>query len=104
MGVAAALYQETEETKKFICYISACLMPHKRRYHSNKPGRFTVVWAIKHYRPHLEDEQVLGMLPLPTARIVPSGNDPQLLYVPSLEIQTERAQQRDPEIQQLWKL
>lgn len=55
-GMRAVLYQTTPEgDKNIISYASAKFSPTESRYHSNEQECLVVVWAIKKYRPYLED-------------------------------------------------
>jgi hypothetical protein len=57
IGMAAALYQEDGADRRVISYSSASFNPTERRYHSNEQECLAVVWAIRRYRPYLEDKQ-----------------------------------------------
>jgi hypothetical protein len=59
LGVAAVLYQEEEGQRKIISYASARLNDAQRRYHINEQECLTVVFAVKRYRPYLEDKPFL---------------------------------------------
>lgn len=56
IGIAAVLYQQTETERRVISYASARLSPAETRYHINEQECLAVVWAIKRYRPYLEDK------------------------------------------------
>jgi transposase InsO family protein len=55
VGMAAVLYQEEGNERRVISYSSARFNPTERRYHSNEQECLAVVWAIRRYRPYLED-------------------------------------------------
>jgi hypothetical protein len=55
VGMAAVLYQEAGTERRVISYSSARFNPTERRYHSNEQECLAVVWAIRRYRPYLED-------------------------------------------------
>jgi hypothetical protein len=57
VGMAAALYQEDGADRRVISYSSARFNPTERRYHSNEQECLAVVWAMRRYRPYLEDKQ-----------------------------------------------
>lgn len=60
VGLGAALYQETPlGSKRVISYASARLRPHEKRYHSNELECLAIVWAIKRYRPYLENQHFI---------------------------------------------
>jgi hypothetical protein len=59
LGVAAVLYQEEEGQRKIISYASARLNDAQRRYHINEQECLAVVFAVKRYRPYLEDKPFL---------------------------------------------
>jgi hypothetical protein len=55
VGIAAVLYQEQQHTRRIISYASARLNVAQRRYHINEQERLAIVWAVKKYRPYLEE-------------------------------------------------
>jgi hypothetical protein len=59
LGVAAVLYQERNGLRNIISYSSARLNDAQRRYHINEQECLAVVFAIKKYRPYLEDKPFL---------------------------------------------
>jgi hypothetical protein len=59
LGVAAVLYQEEDGQRKIISYASARLNDAQRRYHINEQECLAVVFAVKRYRPYLEDKPFL---------------------------------------------
>lgn len=55
-GLGAVLYQTTAEgERRVISYASAKLTETEKKYHSNELECLALVWAIKKYRPYLED-------------------------------------------------
>ena len=55
-GMGAVLYQEGNERKKhIISYASAKFSPTESHYHCNEQECLAVIWAVKRYRPYLED-------------------------------------------------
>ncbi|XP_025830531.1 uncharacterized protein K02A2.6-like [Agrilus planipennis] len=59
-GAAAVLYQEGPEgTKHIISYASTRFNPTEQAYHSNEQECLAIVWAIKKYRPYLEDKRFI---------------------------------------------
>jgi transposase InsO family protein len=59
LGVAAVLYQERNGLRNIISFSSARLNDAQRRYHINEQECLAVVFAIKKYRPYLEDKPFL---------------------------------------------
>jgi transposase InsO family protein len=59
VGMAAVLYQEDGANRRVISYSSARFNKTERRYHSNEQECLAVVWAIRRYRPYLEDKQFI---------------------------------------------
>ncbi|KAJ3622289.1 hypothetical protein MTP99_002807 [Tenebrio molitor] len=59
IGVAAVLYQERNGVRNIISYSSARFNDAQRRYHINEQECLAVVFAIKKYRPYLEDKPFL---------------------------------------------
>jgi predicted aspartyl protease len=59
VGMAAVLYQEDGANRRVISYSSARFNKTERRYHSNEQKCLAVVWAIRRYRPYLEDKQFI---------------------------------------------
>jgi hypothetical protein len=55
VGIAAVLYQEQQHTRRIISYASARLNEAQRRYHINEQECLAIVWAVKKYRPYLEE-------------------------------------------------
>ena len=56
VGMGAVLMQEGPEgERRIISYASAKFSPTEARYHCNEQECLAVVWAIKKYRPYLED-------------------------------------------------
>jgi hypothetical protein len=55
VGIAAVLFQEHQGTRRIISYASARLNEAQRRYHINEQECFAIVWAVKKYRPYLEE-------------------------------------------------
>lgn len=56
IGIAAVLYQHgSDGARKIISYASARLTEAERRYHINEQECLAIVWAVKRYRPYLED-------------------------------------------------
>jgi hypothetical protein len=55
VGIAAVLYQEQQHTRRIISYASARLNEAHRRYHINEQECLAIVWAVKKYRPYLEE-------------------------------------------------
>ena len=54
--MGAVLTQETADGKRnVISYASAKFSPAETRYHCNEQECLAVIWAIRHYRPYLED-------------------------------------------------
>lgn len=54
-GIAAVLYQEPG--RKIIAFASAKLSPTEQRYHANEQECLAVVWAMRFFRPYLEDRR-----------------------------------------------
>ena len=55
-GMGAILMQEdAEKRKRVISYASAKFTPTESNYHCNEQECLAVIWAIKRYRPYLED-------------------------------------------------
>ena len=55
-GLAAVLYQPQENgDRRVISYASTKMSPTEKRYHSNEQEALAAVWAIRRYRPYLED-------------------------------------------------
>jgi hypothetical protein len=59
LGVAAVLYEERNGLRNIISYSSARLNDAQHRYHINEQECLAVVFAIKKYRPYLEDKPFL---------------------------------------------
>lgn len=58
VGIAAVLYQDNSNGKRsVIFYASAKLTKTQQRYHVNKQECLAIVWAVKRYRPYLEDRE-----------------------------------------------
>jgi hypothetical protein len=55
VGIAAVLYQEQQHTRRITSYASARLNEAQRRYHINEQECLAIVWAVKKYRPYLEE-------------------------------------------------
>ena len=56
VGMGAVLMQNAPEGKRrIISYASAKFSPTEARYHCNEQESLAVIWAIKKYRPYLED-------------------------------------------------
>ena len=54
--MGAVLYQLTPEgNRSIISYASAKFTPTEAKYHSNEQECLAVVWALKKYRPYIED-------------------------------------------------
>jgi hypothetical protein len=58
-GMAAVLYQEDGGRRRIISYSSARFNPTEMKYHSNEQECLAVVWAIRRYRPYIEDKPFL---------------------------------------------
>ncbi|CAB0039647.1 unnamed protein product [Trichogramma brassicae] len=56
-GMGAVLYQQGEESedRRIIAYASAKFSTTESRYHCNEQECLAVVWAVKRFRPYLED-------------------------------------------------
>lgn len=57
IGVAAVLYQKVNGERRVISYASAALDETQKKYHANELECFAIVWAVKKYRPYLEDRR-----------------------------------------------
>jgi hypothetical protein len=55
VGIAAVLFQDHQGTRRIISYASARLNEAQRRYHINEQECLAIVWAVKKYRPYLEE-------------------------------------------------
>uniref|UniRef100_A0ABD2VYJ7 RNA-directed DNA polymerase n=1 Tax=Trichogramma kaykai TaxID=54128 RepID=A0ABD2VYJ7_9HYME len=55
-GMGAVLYQQVGDGRRIIAYASAKFTPAESRYHCNEQECLAVVWAIKRFRPYLEDQ------------------------------------------------
>ena len=58
-GIAAVLYQGTSDNKRIVSFASKRLDQMQERYHSNELECLAVIWAMKHYRPYLEDRHFI---------------------------------------------
>ena len=59
-GMGAVLLQEDSSKQRFIIsYASAKFGPTEARYHCNEQECLAVIWAIKRYRPYLEDSHFI---------------------------------------------
>lgn len=57
-GMGSVLYQEREDGgRDIISYASARFRPHERRYDINEQECLALIWAIKTFRPYLEDKR-----------------------------------------------
>ena len=55
-GMGAVLMQEgSDNTRRIISFASAKFSPAESRYHCNEQECLAIIWAIKRYRPFLED-------------------------------------------------
>ena len=55
-GMGAVLMQEaTDGSRRIVSYASAKFSPAESRYHCNEQECLAIIWAIKRYRPYLED-------------------------------------------------
>ena len=52
---AVLLQEDTKGQRHIISYASAKFSPTEARYHCNEQECLAVIWAIKRYRPYLED-------------------------------------------------
>ncbi|KAK9686724.1 RNase H-like domain found in reverse transcriptase [Popillia japonica] len=59
IGAAAVLYQEEEGQRRNVSYSSLRFNKTEQRYHINEQECLAVIWAIKRYRPYLEDRPFL---------------------------------------------
>lgn len=57
--MAAVLYQEKDNKRLIISYASSKINKTQQRYHINEQECLAVVWAVKKYRPYLEDQSFL---------------------------------------------
>lgn len=58
VGIAAVLLQEDKDkNRKVISYGSARLTDTQKRWHINELECFAIVWAVKRYRPYLENRE-----------------------------------------------
>ncbi|KAK9694519.1 RNase H-like domain found in reverse transcriptase [Popillia japonica] len=55
VGGAAIVYQEIQDQRCIISYASVRFNKAERKYHINEQECLAVIWAIKRYRPYLED-------------------------------------------------
>jgi hypothetical protein len=56
--MGAVLYQQGDDGDlRIVSYTSAKFTPAESKYHSNEQECFAVVWALKKYRPLLEDNR-----------------------------------------------
>ncbi|CAB0043274.1 unnamed protein product [Trichogramma brassicae] len=55
-GMGAVLYQQVGDRRRIIAYASAKFTPAESRYHCNEQECLAIVWAIKRFRPYLEDQ------------------------------------------------
>ncbi|CAB0041770.1 unnamed protein product [Trichogramma brassicae] len=55
-GMGAVLYQQVNDNRRIIAYASAKFTPAESRYHCNEQECLAVMWAIKRFRPYLEDQ------------------------------------------------
>ena len=57
-GMGGVLMQQTPDgERKIISYASAKFSETESRYHCNEQECLAIIWAIKHYRPYLEDRR-----------------------------------------------
>ncbi|KAK9700892.1 RNase H-like domain found in reverse transcriptase [Popillia japonica] len=59
IGAAAVLYQEEEGHRRIVSYSSLRFNKTEQRYHINEQECLAVIWAIRRYRPYLEDRPFL---------------------------------------------
>ncbi|KAK9730862.1 RNase H-like domain found in reverse transcriptase [Popillia japonica] len=59
IGAAAVLYQEEEGHRRIVSYSSLRFNKTEQRYHINEQECVAVIWAIRRYRPYLEDRPFL---------------------------------------------
>ena len=56
--MGAVLMQQTPEgQRKIISFASAKFKDTEARYHCNEQECLVIIWAIKRYRPYLEDRR-----------------------------------------------
>lgn len=55
LGISAVLHQDHDGQRRVIAYASATLNAVQKRYHINELECLAVVWAVKKFRPYLED-------------------------------------------------
>lgn len=56
LGASAVLYQGDETSRAVISYASLRFREAEQRYHINEQECLAIVWAVKRYRPYLEDK------------------------------------------------
>jgi hypothetical protein len=56
VGIAAVLFQDHADQRRIVSYASARLNETQRRYHVNEQECLAIVWAVKRYRPYLEEK------------------------------------------------
>ena len=56
---AVLMQQETKGKRRIISYASAKFSSTKARYHCNEQECLAIIWAIKRYRAHLEDQRFI---------------------------------------------
>ncbi|CAB0029094.1 unnamed protein product, partial [Trichogramma brassicae] len=54
--MGAVLFQVQDGERRIISYASAKFSGAERRYHCNEQECLAIIWAIRHFRPYLEDK------------------------------------------------
>jgi hypothetical protein len=55
VGIAALFYQEHQGARRIISYATTRLNGAQGRHHINEQEFFAIVWAVKKYRPNIEE-------------------------------------------------
>ena len=60
IGMGAVLYQEkNQDERSIIAYTSAKFSSTEKRYHINEKECLAIIWALKRFRPYLENRRVI---------------------------------------------